>query len=75
MATKKTRVRRRVTEQPTPGQTARAGRQQLRSYAVGALPMVNHLLERLQLDRFLYEHVRRDGPRTQGPAHTKCLFL
>lgn len=75
MATQKKRVRRLVTEQPAPGQTARAGRQQLRSYAVGALPMVNRVLERLQLERFLHDHVRRDGPRTKLPTRTGLLLL
>ena len=72
---KKKTVRKKVSDRREPGQTARLGRRKLRSYAVGALPIVNRLLERIQLDRFLQDHVRRDGPRTQLPTRTGLLLL
>lgn len=75
MAKKKKTVRKKVPDRSEPGQTARLGRRKLRSYAVGALPIVNRLLERLQLDKFLQDHVRRDGPRTQLPTRTGLLLL
>ncbi len=75
MAKKKKAPRRAVADRGQPGQTARTGSRRLRSYAVGALPIVNRLLERIKLDGFLREHLRRDGPRTQLPTHTGLLLL
>ena len=74
MAKKKKAPRRAVADRGQPGQTARTGSRRLRSYAVGALPIVNRLLERIKLDDFLREHLRRDGPRTQLPTRTGLLL-
>jgi transposase len=43
----------RSTEAPRPGEIARAGGRTLTSYRVAALPIINHILERMRLDRFL----------------------
>lgn len=58
-----------------PGQTAKASGHTLRSYTVGALPIVNNLLERIQLDHFLSEHLRADGPRMRLPTRTGLLLM
>jgi len=50
MAKKKKAPRRAVADRGQPGQSAKRGSRGLRSYAVGALPIVNRLLERIQLD-------------------------
>lgn len=55
--------------------TTKAGRRTLRSYTIGALPIVNQLLERMKLNEFLREHLRRDGPRTRVPTRTGLLLL
>ena len=48
-----------------PGQQAGAGDLKLRSYQVGALPLVNHLLERMRLREILAERGRlRSAERT-----------
>jgi len=50
MAKKKKTPRRAAAERGQPGQSAKRGSRGLRSYAVGALPIVNRLLERIQLE-------------------------
>jgi len=57
------------------GEIAQAGDQTLRSYTVGALPIVNRLLERMKLDEFLEESLPPDGPRTRLPTRTGLLLL
>ena len=48
-----------------PGQRAGAGGLELQSYQVGALPLVNRLLERMRLREILSEHLPADDPRTE----------
>jgi transposase len=68
-------VRRRTFQHYEPGQIAKTGRQTLRSYTVGALPIVNQLLERIELESFLGKHLPADGPRTRLPTRTGLLIL
>lgn len=67
----------RRAAQPTspPGQTAQADKHTLHSCAVGGLPIVNRLLERIKLDDFLQEHLPADGPRTRLPTRQALLVL
>ncbi len=58
-----------------PGLVAKTINQTLRSYSVGALPIVNRLLERIDLENQLRRHLRRDGPRTQLPTVTGLLLM
>jgi transposase len=58
-----------------PGHVAQGGGQRLRSYLVGGLPIVNRLLERLQLERLLNEHLPRDDSRTQLSTARALLVL
>lgn len=45
----------------------------LRSWTVGALPLVNHILDRIGLDSLLAQHLPPDGPRMKIP--TRCGIL
>ncbi len=51
---KPSRVRRSQKRKP-PGRQARAGRQTVRSEKIGALPILNHFIERLCLEERLQE--------------------
>jgi transposase len=57
------------------GQTAKASRHTLHSCTVGALPIVNRLLERIKLDEFLQAHLPADGARTRLPTRRGLLVL
>lgn len=57
------------------GQTARSGDQTLRSYTVGALPIINRLLKRIKLAEFLREYLPPDDPRSHLAAHIGLLLL
>jgi len=56
------------------GHRARSGNQTLRSWTVGGLPLVNRLLDRMQLQEFLEKHLPSDDPRQEVPT-TRCLLL
>ena len=47
----------------------------LRSYDVGTLPLLNRILEQMQLQRILSEHLPRDDSRTKLPTVTVLLVL
>jgi len=47
----------------------------LRSYQVGALPLVNRLLERMRLREILSEHLPVDDPRTELATVSALLVL
>ena len=52
MAKRKRRSASRTEEKAT-GSVARSGQQTLRSYTVGALPILNQILKRMKLEEFL----------------------
>ena len=56
-----------------PGQQARAPGLTLRSFQVGALPLVNQLLERIQLEEFFREYLPADDPRCEFPTAQALL--
>jgi transposase len=58
-----------------PGERADAGGLELRSYRVGALPLVNHFLERMRLREILLEHLPADDPRTELSTVSALLVL
>ena len=58
-----------------PGQRAGAGGLELQSYQVGALPLVNRLLERMRLREILSEHLPADDPRTELATVSALLVL
>jgi len=53
----------RSTKAPRPGEVARAGVRTLTSYRVAALPIINHVLERMRLERFLRSYLPRPDRR------------
>lgn len=66
---------RRTRRPREPGQRAGAGGLELRSYQVGALPLVNRLLERMRLREILSEHLPADDPRTELATVLALLVL
>jgi transposase len=66
---------RRPKRQVVPGKHAQADGLELRSYDVGALPLLNRIVERMQLRRILSEHLPRDDSRTELPTVTALLVL
>ena len=57
------------------GRQARAGRQTLRSEKIGALPILNHFVERLRLEEFLRAFLPPDDKRVKIPAGKALLAL
>ena len=66
---------RRSKREVVPGKHAQADGLQLRSYDVGALPLINRIVERMQLQRILSEHLPSDDSRTELPTVTALLVL
>lgn len=57
------------------GQVAEAADKSLRSYAVGAVPILNHLLARLELEAILSRHLPKEDGRTKVATATGVLLL
>jgi transposase len=66
---------RRLKRDVVPGKHAQADGLELRSYDVGALPLLKRIIERMQLRRILSEHLPRDDSRTELPTVTALLVL
>src|SRR5271170_4360959 len=66
---------RRTNREVLPGQHAQADGLHLRSYDVGALPLLIRIVERMQLPRILSEHLPKDDSRTELPTVTALLVL
>src|SRR5271168_86681 len=66
---------RRPKREVVPGKHAQADGLQLRSYDVGAFPLLKRIVERMQLRRILSEHLPRDDSRTELPTVTALLVL
>ena len=81
MAAKKSSQRKSSSRAPRkrrqlePGQRAHTENLELRSYEVGALPLLNGLLERMRLREILEEQLPPDDPRTEVPTVTALLVL
>ena len=56
------------------GARARAGGRTLQTCTIGALPIVNRLLDRIRLEQFLQQHLPPDGRRMAVPT-SRCLLL
>ncbi len=52
----------------TPGSIARSTRDTLRSYSLGALPILDHLLKRMKLEEFLHDYLPKERRGTQITA-------
>lgn len=57
------------------GQRASAEGFELRSYNVGALPLVNTFLDRMQLTELLADYLPPDDPRTELPTVRALMVL
>jgi transposase len=70
-------TRRRTAAPPEirPGQVTRAPGFTLRSYEVGALPLLNRLLERMRLEELLGQYLPRDDSRCVLPTSRVLLVL
>src|SRR3954468_15594664 len=66
---------RRSQREILPGKHAQADGLKLRSYDVGALPLLTRIVTRMQLQRLLSEHLPRDDSRTELPTVTALLVL
>ncbi len=66
---------RRSGRQVVPGKHARTHGLDLRSYDVGALPLLERIVERMQLRRILGEHLPSDDSRTELPTVSALLVL
>src|SRR3954453_20863155 len=66
---------RRAKRAVVPGKQTRANGLRQRSYDIGALPLLNRIVERMQLRRILGEHLPRDDSRTELSTVTALLIL
>jgi transposase len=66
---------RRSKREVVPGKQAQGNGLELRSYDIGALPLLNRIVDRMQLQRILSEHLPRDDSRTELPTITALLVL
>ena len=57
------------------GSRSQTGGQTLRTGTLGALPLLNQLLSRMQLERFLRQHLPPDGKRMAVPTSRGLLLL
>ncbi|MGH3499275.1 MAG: IS1634 family transposase [Nocardioidaceae bacterium] len=60
---------------PEPGHLAQAGNVELRSYDIGALPLINHILEKMRLEDFLGERLPPDDPRAELPTAQGLMVM
>jgi transposase len=66
---------RRSHRNAAPGTCAQADCLELRSYGVGALPLLKRVFERIGLERILEEHLPKDDPRTELATATALMVL
>ena len=60
---------------PAPGNVAHAAQGTLRSYQVGALPILNHFLQRMKLPDAVGAAIGPDDPRAKLSTTTTLLVL
>ncbi len=58
-----------------PGHRAKSEGKTLRSYGVGALPMINHILRRMRLPEILRKGLPADDPRVELPTYRGLSVL
>lgn len=61
--------------QPARSYRARVGAQTLKSQSVGALPIVNHILDRMRLSAFLESYLPEPDPRSKVTTEQGLLVL
>jgi len=62
-------------QQSNQGFSAQSDEVTLRSWTVGALPLVNQILEGMNLDELLKKHLPQDGPRMKLSTRAGLLLL
>lgn len=65
----------RPRRETRPGTRAIADGLELRSYDVGALPLLKRILDRMHLESILRQHLPKDDPRTELPTSSALLVL
>ena len=75
--TRRTRRTARCKKQPTThiGTLASNADTTLRSLQVGSLPLLNHFIEQLDLERILRQHLPEDDVRQEIPTERIVLLL
>ena len=58
-----------------PGRRAQTPGLSLQSYDVGAVPLINQILERMQLEPLLLQYLPPDDPRCEFPTSRALLIL
>src|SRR5262245_23849877 len=75
MAKKRQRRVDRPAPKYRPGEVAQARGRTLSSYRLGALPILDGILQRLRLREFLRDRLPSEDPRTKVPTATGLLLL
>lgn len=76
MAKRRTSSRSRsATPAREPGFRSQLGPYAMRSWNVGAVPIVNRFLERMKLEEFFRRHLPTDDPRLEVPTASALLVL
>lgn len=65
----------RVKAEPMSGRVARSADQTLTTHSVGALPILNHVLERMKLQEFLEAYLPREDGRTKLATSRALMVL
>jgi len=72
---KKKKKRRSTKHAGEPGHLAHSRGKTLRTYDVGALPIINNIIERMRLPEILQDCLPADNSRTQVPTYRALLVL
>ncbi len=75
MGSKRQEPTNRPVPKPRPGEIAQAQGRTLNSYRLGALPMLESVLQRLRLGEFLGDRLPSEDPRTKIATATGLLLL
>ena len=59
---------------PNQGYLAQSEEMTLRTWTVGALPLINRILDRMRLDSFFEEHLPTDGPTMKVPTRRGAVI-
>lgn len=72
---KRGKTNRKPARKVSTGQRARSEGHTLKSYQVGALPIVNSMLEQIELEPLLARYLPPDDPRCEVPTATALMVL
>jgi hypothetical protein len=57
------------------GNLSRSGGKTLKSYTVGAVPILNHIIKRARIEEFLRQYLREDDRCTIAPSVCTVVLL